>query len=134
MPYHIRKTESADIPAILSLYAQPDMDNGRGMDLETANAVFGGISNYPNYRTFVACADNQIVGIYALVILDNLAHMGALSALVHDVAVLADWHRKGGRQGYADPCHGAVSKSEPVTNWRRRAIWQEILPISSMNH
>jgi GNAT superfamily N-acetyltransferase len=95
MEYVIREAVSADLPAILSLYGQPDIDNGKVMDLETANTVFRRISRYPNYRIFVASAHGQIVGTYSLVILDNIAHMGAPSAVVEDVIVSADWRRQG---------------------------------------
>lgn len=95
MNYVIREAVSADLPAILSLYGQPDIDNGKAMDIEMANTVFRRINSYPNYRLFVATAHDHIVGTYALIILDNLAHMGAPSALVEDVVVLADWRRKG---------------------------------------
>jgi GNAT superfamily N-acetyltransferase len=95
MEYIIRQAVSANLPAILSLYGQPDVDNGKVMDLETANSLFLKISTYPSYLLFVACSEGRIVGTYSLVILDNLVHRGAPSALVESVVVLSDWRRKG---------------------------------------
>lgn len=95
MEYVIREAIATDLPAILSLYAQPDMDNGKIMELETAKDVFRKIGGYPNYRLFVASIHDRIVGTYALIIFDNLAHMGAPSALVEDVVVQGEWRRQG---------------------------------------
>jgi GNAT superfamily N-acetyltransferase len=95
MEFIIREARDADLPAILSLYGQPDMDNGRVMELDMANNVFRKIGNYPNYRLFVASAHSRIIGTYALIILDNLAHMGTPSAIVEDVVVLDECRRQG---------------------------------------
>ena len=95
MEYVIREAIDTDLPAILSLYAQPDMDDGKVMELETAKEIFRKIGTYPNYRVFVATFHDRIVGTYVLIILDNLAHMGTHSALVEDVVVQGEWRRHG---------------------------------------
>ena len=41
----------------------------------------------PNYTLYVAEVDRQIVGSFALLIMDNLGHLGAPSAIVEDVVV-----------------------------------------------
>jgi hypothetical protein len=109
MEYVIREAISADLPAILSLYGQPHMDNGKVTALGESNAVLRRISSYPNYRLFVASVSDHIVGTYALFILDKLAHMGALSALVEDDCRFGRVAPKGSWQGYDDPCHGSLS-------------------------
>ena len=58
-----------------------------------AEKLFDRISRYPNYKIYVAVADNEIVGSFALLVMDNLAHMGAPSAIVEDVVVTP--HRQG---------------------------------------
>ena len=93
--YTIRDAIAADLPAVLSLYGQPDIDDGSVLDLETAEAILIRMRSYPNYRLFVASLDDHIVGTYTLVILDNLAHKGARSALVEAVVVLADCRGQG---------------------------------------
>jgi GNAT superfamily N-acetyltransferase len=42
---------------------------------------------YPDYKLYVAAQGTQVVGTFALLIMDNLGHLGAPSALVEDVAV-----------------------------------------------
>jgi len=75
---------------VLSLYAQPDMDNHEVTTLEKATQIFEQFSKYPNYRLYVACypsADNKIVGTFALLVMDNIGHQGTPSAIVEDVVV-----------------------------------------------
>ena len=45
---------------------------------------------YPDYRMYVALLDGSIVGTFALLIMDNLAHLGAPSGVVEDVVVRSD--------------------------------------------
>lgn len=91
----IRKAEDEDLPAILSLYSQPDVDDGRALSLERAQKILARIRNYPDYRIYVAKAGEGIIGTFALLIMDNLAHMGAPSGIVEDVVVDPDWQGKG---------------------------------------
>lgn len=91
----IREATEKDLPAILSLYAQPDMDNGKVLPIEQAQRIFTRIKNYPNYRIYVAKADDKIIGTFALLITDNLAHLGAPSGIVEDLVVHPSWQRKG---------------------------------------
>ena len=50
-------------------------------------AVFDRMASYPDYKVYTAEADGEIVGTFALAIMDNLAHMGAPSGLIEDVVV-----------------------------------------------
>ena len=93
--YVIREATAVDLPAVLSLYSQPEIDDGNVLDLETAEAILLRMRSYPSYRLFVAYSGDRIVGTYTLVILDNLAHKGARSALVEAVVVLAERHWQG---------------------------------------
>jgi ribosomal protein S18 acetylase RimI-like enzyme len=87
MSVMIRQAGEADLPAILALYAQPEIDDGDVLPVEDAAKVFRRFADYPDYRLFVAEQDGEIVGSYALLIMDNLGHLGARSALVEDVVV-----------------------------------------------
>ena len=91
----IREAIDADLPAILSLYAQPDLDDGKVLSIERAQKILARIRSYPDYRIYAAKAGEEIVGTFALLIMDNLAHMGAPSAIVEDVVVDPDWQGKG---------------------------------------
>ncbi len=97
----IRQAQAADIPAVLTIYAQPDMDNGRVLDEEEAQRIFAEFARYPNYRLFVARdeASGRVVGSYALLVMHNLAHCGTPSAIAEDVVVRPDRQGQGiGRQ------------------------------------
>ena len=96
MNSQIRQATEADLPDVLALYAQPDLDNGRVMDIEAARQVFAQFSRYPNYRLFVATdAQGQVWGSYALLVMHNLAHQGTPSAVVEDVVVHPQRHGQG---------------------------------------
>jgi ribosomal protein S18 acetylase RimI-like enzyme len=83
----IRPARLTDLPGILSLYAQPDMDDGDVLSLEEAETIFARMCSYPDYTLIVAVDERGIAGSLALLIMDNLAHRGARSAIVEDVVV-----------------------------------------------
>jgi GNAT superfamily N-acetyltransferase len=86
--YAIRPAEKADLLEVLRLYAQPEMDDGSVLSIFEAEAIFERMQRYPNYRLYVATNNNgQIVGTFALLIMDNLAHLGSPSGIVEDVVV-----------------------------------------------
>jgi ribosomal protein S18 acetylase RimI-like enzyme len=86
-PVRVRKATSADIAAVLALYAQPDLDNGHVLPLDQAVKLFEKFHRYPDYTLYVAEQDNAIVGSFALLIMDNLGHLGTPSGIVEDVVV-----------------------------------------------
>jgi ribosomal protein S18 acetylase RimI-like enzyme len=83
----VRAATEADLPAVLELYAQPALDNGTRLPLPDARRLLARFARYPDYSLYVACAEGLVVGVYALLIMDNLAHLGAPSGVVEDVAV-----------------------------------------------
>lgn len=87
MGLQMRQATAADLPSVLALYAQPAMDNGNVMTIAQAEPLFAQFSHYPNYRLFVACENDAIVGTFALLVMHNLAHQGTPSAIVEDVVV-----------------------------------------------
>jgi GNAT superfamily N-acetyltransferase len=95
MSVTIRQAREADLPTILQLYAQPDIDDGAVLSIEEAERIFRRFAEYPDYRLFVAVHQGEIVGSYALLIMDNLGHLGARSALVEDVVVDPDFQGSG---------------------------------------
>ncbi|MFC1736668.1 GNAT family N-acetyltransferase [Candidatus Hydrogenedentota bacterium] len=82
-----RIASKADLPQILRLYTQPDFDDGRVLSANEAESILDRIGQYPNYKLFVAICEGNIVGTFALLIMDNLGHMGARSAIIEDMAV-----------------------------------------------
>jgi len=106
----IREATEDDLPAVLALYAQPAMDNGKVLTLDEAKSLLAQFRQYPSYRLWVACeaaldaspeassdADKggQVVGTYALLVMHNLAHQGTPSAIVEDVVVSAERQSQG---------------------------------------
>jgi GNAT superfamily N-acetyltransferase len=91
----IREASPEDLAAIISLYGAPDMDGEKVISIEQGKAIFARMNTYPNYKVFVATAQDRIVGAFALLIMDNLAHMGAPSGVVEDVIVHPEWRGRG---------------------------------------
>jgi len=83
----IREATKADLPDILRLFAQPEMDDGQTLPLAEAERVFDHMARYPDYRMYVAIRDDRIVGTFALLIMGNLGHQGAPSGVIEDVVV-----------------------------------------------
>ena len=102
----IREATEDDLPAVLALYAQPAMDNGKVLTLDEAKSLLAQFRQYPSYRLWVACeaesdasketdSGGQVVGTYALLVMHNLAHQGTPSAIVEDVVVSAERQSQG---------------------------------------
>jgi GNAT superfamily N-acetyltransferase len=83
----IRDADRHDLPGVLALYAQPDLDDGAILPPHDAERIFARFARYPDYTLYVAEMDGRIVGSFALLIMDNLGHLGAPSAVVEDVVV-----------------------------------------------
>jgi len=83
----LREAKPADIPGMLGLYGQNGYDDGRVLDIKTATAILEKTAYYPFYRFYVAEEGDSIVGTFALLVMDNIGHMGAPSAVVESVAV-----------------------------------------------
>ena len=83
----VRSAVETDLPAVLALYAQPGLDDGSTLSLADARELFMRFARYPDYTLYVACQGDTVVGTYALLIMDNLAHCGTPSGIVEDVAV-----------------------------------------------
>jgi GNAT superfamily N-acetyltransferase len=83
----IRPASEGDLPAVLNLYAQPDLDDGAVLPLERARELWARFARYPDYTLYVAVDGYAVVGTFALLIMDNLGHLGAPSGVVEDVVV-----------------------------------------------
>lgn len=91
----IKKATPEDLPLILDLYAQKDIDNGLVLPIDQANKIFNKFSSYPNYSLYVAKIEEKVVGTYELLIMDNLAHEGKPSGVVEDVVVDQKYRSQG---------------------------------------
>lgn len=91
----IRPATESDLAAILSLQAQLGQDDGTVLTTEQALVVLRRMASYPDYGIRVAELDAAVVGTYAFLVMDNLAHLGAPSAIVEDVVVDASCRGRG---------------------------------------
>ena len=91
----LRPVLEPDLPDVLRLYAQPDIDDGDILALADAKRIWARMASYPNYKLYAAVKGAQVVGTFALLIMDNLGHLGAPSAVVEDVAVDPAWQGHG---------------------------------------
>ena len=78
---------AADLEKVLALYAQPQFDAGNVLPLQTAQRLWERFGDYPDYTLYVAERAGDIVGSFALLVMHNLGHLGAPSAIVEDVVV-----------------------------------------------
>jgi len=86
----IREATEADLPGVLALYGQSGLDNDAVLTVAQAREVFQQFARYPSYRLFVACETayrDTVIATYALLVMHNLAHCGAPSAIAEDVVV-----------------------------------------------
>lgn len=90
-----REATKVDLPEVLQLYAQPDLDDGKVLSRSEAEAIFDRMARYPDYKVYVAIVEERIVGTFALLIMDNLGHLGAPSGVIEDVAVDPGWQSHG---------------------------------------
>jgi GNAT superfamily N-acetyltransferase len=86
----LRPATEDDLKVVLALLSQSTTSS---MDL--APAVFRRMQQYPNYKVYLSFVGDEPVGTFALMIMDNLGHMGAPVAIVENVVVDAGWRRRG---------------------------------------
>jgi GNAT superfamily N-acetyltransferase len=84
-----------DLPGVLRVYAQPDLDDGKTLPLAEAERILDLMDCYPDYKVYVSVIGKNIVGTFTLLVMDNLAHLGAPSAIIEDVAVDPKWQKQG---------------------------------------
>jgi ribosomal protein S18 acetylase RimI-like enzyme len=130
----IREATDADLPAMLSLYAQPGFDDGEKLALDEAERLFRKAATYPFYKFFVTVAEDVIVGTYAILVMDNIGHVGAPSAVVESVAV--DPRRQSGGIGKAMMDHAMsiarekrcykIALSSSVKRVRAHAFYEKL--------
>ncbi len=90
----VRVATEADLPAILALYRQPGLDDDV-LPLADAGVLFQQLAAYPDYRLYVAEDDGAVVGSFALLIMDNIAHLGAKSGVIEAVVVAPERQGEG---------------------------------------
>ena len=91
----MRPATEADLPADLALYAQPDLDNGHVLPVDEARRILKRFADYPDYTLYDDERGGVIVGSLALLVMDNIGHLGTPSAIVEDVVVAPEFQGEG---------------------------------------
>lgn len=92
---NVRVAADRDISAVLALYGQADLDDGRVLSLADARRLLARFAEYPDYTLYVAELDGAVVGSFALLIMDNVGHLGTPSTVAEDVVVAAELRGRG---------------------------------------
>lgn len=91
----VRKATKTDLNSILEIYAQPDLDDGQRLSIRQAEKLFDQMAAYPDYHLYVYEKEDKVIGTFSMLIMDNLGHLGAKSAIVESVAVAPDQQSSG---------------------------------------
>jgi GNAT superfamily N-acetyltransferase len=91
----IRLAEKEDLPQVLNIYRGLTDDPDDTISISEAEKKFEKFKTYPDYKLYVAEFENKILGTFALLVMDNLAHRGEPSAVVEDVVISREWQGKG---------------------------------------
>lgn len=95
MEISIAEAEENDLLEVLELY-ETVLDKGKKvLHLNDSKILFAKFCQYPDYHLYIAKINSKIVGSFALLIMDNLAHFGTPSAIVEDVVVLEKFQNLG---------------------------------------
>jgi len=99
MKVEIREARETDLQMMLPLYGQLGMDSGEVLPLIEAQRIYRRMGAYPDYRLYCTLYEGAVIGAFALLIMDNMGHMGKPSAVLEDVVVGREWRGRGfGRQ------------------------------------
>lgn len=89
----IREAGADDLATLLNLYRQlNNQSDDKSFSLKQAEAIYLRIGNYPDYSIYLAEWKQQVVGTFALLIMDSLGHSGTPAAVLEDV-VVSEEHR-----------------------------------------
>lgn len=135
MPHiDIRHATKDDLPEVMSLIAQMDLDAGSPLPLAEAEEIFAHVSTYPNHELYVATVDTDVIGTFALLIMQHLSHHGARSVIIEDVVVREDWRSQGVgrtmmdyavRRGKALGCY-KIMLSSGIRRERAHAFYEDL--------
>ncbi len=97
MKIEIDEALKSDLLPIAALQAQLYPPGKQTITLDRVKAILDQMARYPNYRVYVARLKpgGEVVGMYALLIMDTFARQGLPAAIVEDVVVATEHRRKG---------------------------------------
>jgi GNAT superfamily N-acetyltransferase len=83
----IRDACEEDLPAVLRILAESGVDGDESFTLDEARQHFARMRQLPGYRLLVATVEGEVVGTYALAIMQKMGKRGTPAGVVEDVAV-----------------------------------------------
>jgi GNAT superfamily N-acetyltransferase len=95
MEISIVEASENDLVSVLDLYRNVLDKDKEVLTKESANLILEKMSKYPDYHLYIAKFEGEIIGSFALLIMDNLAHFGSPSAIVEDVVVSDKYQNNG---------------------------------------
>lgn len=95
MELHIRPAQTDDLPCLLLLYRQLDIEPREPMPLAQAQAHFLALMADPRHTIYVAEMDDRVVGTFALIFLGGLPHGARDACVVEDVVVSPELQGQG---------------------------------------
>jgi GNAT superfamily N-acetyltransferase len=106
-PVEIRDAAEGDLPAVLRILAESGIDGGESFTLDEAREHFARIRQRPGFRLLVAVVEGEVVGTYALLIMEKIGKRGTPAGVVEDVAVLPSRQRQGIGRAMMEHARGA---------------------------
>jgi GNAT superfamily N-acetyltransferase len=91
----IRHATSDDLPRLLELYRLLDVGAEPELGLAKARRVFDALASVQGHDIYVAESEEGVVGTFALIFIDGLAHGARCFGLVEDVVVATDARGQG---------------------------------------
>ncbi|MCX7823665.1 MAG: GNAT family N-acetyltransferase [Syntrophobacterales bacterium] len=92
----IKEAKKEDLPIILRLYSYLDLeDSDPILPQEKAASIFNRIASYPFYHIYLAFLDDEPVGTFSILVMDNLGHGGRPIAILENIVVEEAFRGKG---------------------------------------
>ncbi len=91
----VREASKNDLQQIIALLSELSTKDEHNITLEKAGAIFQRMDKYPFFKVYIAVFNEQIVGAFELLVMDNLAHSGLPFAIIEDVVVAGEHQRQG---------------------------------------
>src|ERR1035437_375057 len=92
----IRDASDDDLPAVLRILAETGIDGGESFTLDEARGHFARIRQRPGFRLLVAVAEGEIVGTYALAIMEKFGKRGTPAGVAEGGGGVAAGQGRGG--------------------------------------
>lgn len=90
----IRTAEIQDLPHVLSLYAQPSMDNGKVLSLEEAQNLFSK-NAHTEQTLYIVEHESTIIASFTIIIIQMLSRCGGRMGMIEDIVVSTESQGKG---------------------------------------